>query len=435
MKTVFHAIAIGLAVTFCSGGFCRAPANAAGETPPGDASGVEGQMPLDLIARTSIGPRDLDSGFPFVTIGALPANTRMAPLPHYSLELDPFPLQNQVRGTLDPDYLARAELLQDISWGRVNLHPMSANEPAVLLLEGPTLSSGMKWEPVSLSRSGPNYTITVEEWTDDLPRFRNAITRSLYLLSIGPLAAGDHRVRLDINRLFKDGARDQYYHFNGSSFGDVSFSVPGLDAGHSVALLPSISGDHMSAARQVPVAGTGPGFQQIDPVLRELTLPIAVGDDTAHHGLSVGTFDKAKWKGIGKTTLPYEERPALVKPTATGPVYVSVIGPYLNEGEWMTVQSVEWAGKTATVHVEIWRDNADDFKKSIVFLPLALVKLDLPLSRSADGALKIDPGDYTVKLDAAVLRAPTAGGIYQPHPGDKGGFLDADQTTATFTIP
>ena len=128
--------------------------------------------------------------------------------------------------------------------------------------------------------------------------------------------------------------------------------------------------------------------------------------------LMVGTFDLKKWTDAGLKSL--NDLPRLSAPKASDPVYAWVLGPLLKEGENMALREILWKDKTVILRVDLWRDNTAR-KKSIPAFPLLVVPLETPRENG-----KTLPGEYTVKVEWTLLRAPEFDGLYAVEDTSKG---------------
>jgi hypothetical protein len=125
-------------------------------------------------------------------------------------------------------------------------------------------------------------------------------------------------------------------------------------------------------------------------------------------GLFVGALDFPAWLQTNPTTL--SDLPPLKMPEPTSAMHAVILGPSLNMGEAMTMREVEWKGKEAIVRVELWQDDGPRLK-NIPFWPLLVVPLQPPTKEEA-GRVRLAPGEYTVRVEWAFLRAPSIGGLY-----------------------
>jgi hypothetical protein len=115
----------------------------------------------------------------------------------------------------------------------------------------------------------------------------------------------------------------------------------------------------------------------------------------------LGAFDLDKWTESMPKTL--DNLPELQEPAAGDAVYATVLSPSLNSGEWMSLRAIEWKDKEATLHVDLWQDDAGR-KDNVISMHYLVVQLQTP-GKLEDGKWQTAPGNYSVKVAWTFLRA------------------------------
>lgn len=282
-------------------------------------------------------------------------------------------------------------------------------------LVGPRRNSGEWWVPVALTRQDSTFTLLVESWNDNRPRFRNVPAYDHHLLALGTLPAGDYDLKIVWRSLFDDHEKGQYYRYTQQREGTLRFRVAKADA-KLQGKLPSMEAGELKEV-DLPKALKELGRQ--GAVLNEQHwVPDNLkGDDRPKaFDLRIGTFDYNAWaKGreLKETTMP-----RLEAPRSDAQVYALPVGPELKEYQQMTLRGIAWEGKKAILQVDVWLDNekrtegakGEGRRLAPKYL---LLGLRPPSHNPFQPPASAAPGEYEVEVEWSVLRAETRKGPYK----------------------
>jgi hypothetical protein len=322
---------------------------------------------------------------------------------------------------------AMGELHKEIRSGKRAFEPPREKAVTGLYLVGPSCNSGEGLWPVELRRRGKTFTLIVESWRDNLDRAENYISRPAHLLNLSasvPLEAGDYRLEVVLRDFFRSAEEGPCYRLRSVQRGVLPFRVlragePAKGAEPELHLRGGLKAEKVNAAEararwQRPWMGV---------VEKYWGNPKPCG----LRGAGVLERDRSQ----------RAELPTLNKPTPSSAVHALVLGPYLNRLEEVTLRSVSWQGRVATLRVEAWRSE-EPVARNEPYTPILVVPLDLP--RDKAGARHALPGDYTVRVEWVFLRAERLSGPYQveaPPPARAPAWMKElrERSRATFTIP
>ena len=389
----------------------------------------EGRLPLAIIAEGTLAASDHMATRPLLTVGRLPSVRDLRSPTFYQRPASYLFTKTPAR--IDsPDASSHPSTM--LLEGLVNVEtfllcPSSTAQTVVLLLS-PAIGSGEAWEPTELEQSGQTITLTVEEWTDNAPKRRNAMSRSAYLLSLGTLLPGDYLLRLKCRGMFKDlSAESTLYALQSVRSATLPFKV--APAGDSDA--PALDESALKP-EDLPVPERESMFQNSSALARRLVDSSREANSSSSVRMSVGSFDLKAW--LAKDAAGSRQLPTLTEPAAGKSTYALIAGPRLDTTSgWMSLAKVQWHDLHATLHVEIWSDAAVRSRGSEISTPMLLTPLDLP-GRWIAGKWSNVPGAYTVEVKWTWLsRQPSSGVYVKKEPPN--GTLDKTQSQVEFRIP
>jgi len=390
--------------------FCLAQAVAAG-----NAAEPDGMMPLVFYDYGNVSmTQEPPVRLPAVTVGRLspmPADLPRLAFPALSSQMSEFP------GSLPPG--GSRKLVRGIAAGNIRILPPQPGTETLLVLAGPVLNTGELWQPSALERKGNTFTLSVDAWTDNGPRRKNAPGRNAFVLSLGQLPVGEYSLVVHARALLWDfGLNREVYSVTWAGvMGDIRFSVA-EGAGNGLAATLEWDGSKLKQPEQLR--------QLLYQRPRCLTTQGRLGESNGVPKLpyvQVGTFDFAKWLKAqnGAAVLPQVEPPSL-----TGPIYVVIFAEEMNSYEWLSLGEVAWQGNEVTIRVDAWRDSGQR-DKNVPFHPLLVVPLNMPVLLQDGKPLRV-PGNYTVTLERRLLLAEQPGSFYVEQ-ADK-----TDRQTVQFTL-
>ncbi len=311
-----------------------------------------------------------------------------------------------------PWWTEKTPVLDGIVTGTRLLPGPVADQPAALLLAGPSLNSGEFWAPAELSVDAAKKTITVvaEEWTDNGGRKRNVTGRNLFLLNLGKLAAGQWELRVHVRKLFCNRMAEQQFY----TLHQMQVATGKILVGKDVQdLLPPVIElkDLALDLNQAALLAEAKGRQWQRPnwggemVEREMAVAHAAQ-------VRVGNFDGHNEKAVAEFLLGVEQAAHREEEGNGGPLvvvgktaYAVVVGPMPegNSSEQITLREAVWQGDTLTLKVELWRM----FSRGLLARPWPLVIAAIETPKPA-------PAGYTVKVEWASYAASEPGGLYLP---------------------
>lgn len=268
----------------------------------------------------------------------------------------------------------RPELARNLADGALALRPPVAGEPVVVALVGPFLNSGESWGPTEVRRRGRTITVVVESWTDNRPRLRNIPSRFSYVLFLGTFPAEGLEVVIAQRAWFMNADLGPLY-AERTAPAPATIAVPPAPAAplEHTGTCDAVDDPKAPACRQQPSASA-----------------TSVSPDVAP-GVTVGAPEPPVAGGI---------RAQLVK----------VVGPTLDSYEAVTVRSVTWEGKRATIAIDVWRDHGGR-DKNVPWRAELLVRLEPPPALAAGG--------FDVAVEWTVWMAKALGGPAVEDPGER----------------
>jgi hypothetical protein len=248
------------------------------------------------------------------------------------------------------------QLTQDLVSGRVRLAALEVGAPVVLVLISTLLDSGEYWGPAEVRRDGQRWIVVIESWTDDSPRLRIALFQSAHVLNLGPLEEAGLDLTVVVRPHFMKWHQDGALY---SALPEQTHALPARPgaAPTAVQFVDPVLPDPLPAAQhQAPRYWTCTGSWKLAPQVAAGVVPDAIyrNDQLIH------------------------ELPAVKAATQPGERIVAVIvGPMLDQGNTATVRRVTWAGSTATIDIDVWRDHGPRRKNApwspVVFVPLQVL--------------------------------------------------------------
>jgi RNA polymerase sigma factor (sigma-70 family) len=278
--------------------------------------------------------------------------------------------------------------------------PRAGKETSFVLV-GPQLNSGEAWQPFALMRRDNVLTLVMESWTDDRPRRKNVPAHDIHQLSLGQLPAGDYELRFIWRDLFNEYEKTPYYRCRKISTGRLRFSVVPADAPPPKKFAPDVL-----EAKEL---------KEAEPSAAERERPRQRLNGTVEHGLRfdlnqqarppevlAGTFDWVKWQQTKPVRVA--DIPVLAAPTPTDPLYAAVVGPVLQNAEWIHLREIVWKDRRAILYVDVWQDDGERLRNLNV-QPLIVTTLEAP-KRTVDGKSMAVAGAYQIDVEWTYLRPP-----------------------------
>ncbi len=343
------------------------------------------RLPLPVLGTDSVrhdDPRDL----PIAVVGRAPEGA--PPLPSLEARLH---MLETTRYERDPETLPGEAVAKGLSEGTSSLRPAEAGAQVLVFLVGPALNSGETWGPTALSRAGNVLTLEVTGWRDNGPRRRNVPSKPTALVTLGELDPGDYEVRLAYRGFFLDVEKGQTrYELNSVETGALPFRVvAGPAAEGELPHLPRGAMKISTVERSVPRNKRPWAFvDEMDACTGKTPAP----------AVTAGAFDLERWIQAGEPTAP----PELPAPGERDTICACVVGPQLNEQEWMSLREVISTDDGVILRVEVFRDSGER-DHNVPYVPLLFATIDRPAKPSA---LRID-------VEWIALRAKGPGGEYR----------------------
>lgn len=349
-----------------------------------------GLMPPKVVESASlIRLNDKTDPLPLLSVGRAPDNFGYQGAPVG----DPSDLATLYAGNIGTK---KHPLIDALVEKKSILLPAHKDHSTLVVLYGPSCSSGEAIVPTMLKRKGKVFALQADLWQDNRPRLRNIPSRQAWVISLGNLPAGKHELRLGVRSMFLDTTKGPGYQWQAQQNGKISFEVSDEKTAPETPPIKTTTLT-MDDLKKVPLpAVAGVSWQRPVSYLRDLS-----DKELRSPILKVGTYALAtvltkKPPALKDLDVPGDGREIKVTCTA-------IAGPQLNSGEYMSLADVLWTDKTVEVTVEIWRDN-EDRAKNIKRTPLLIVPLDTIGHK----------GEYTVKVIWQPLEAPAPGGLYKP---------------------
>ncbi len=400
------------------------------------------RMPLLIPDRFTLGdsemPRPIYPPAQWLTVGRLPVAATGGARDFYD---SPGPQPNEGGCFfLKNDTLLQHPLVQGLEKGEIKLLPAQAGSPTVIWLSGPVINTGTEMAPVSLSRQGHVLTLGTDMWDAGfLSLLANIPTKPVFVISLGALEAGDYTLRVEQRVLrqtrITSGLYTGLYRSQGLFSGSLPFHVFGAGPDAAVTQKPATLRYGDLHFTEFACGGVGPLYQPFSALASRLWRKNTSldGPDCAQPGVRAGAFPSGDWLGTWKEHPDELDLPDLRVPVRGQPIYISVAGPPLNAGEWMSLRDIQWNDKVATLHVELWRDTKAR-KDNRLFQPLLLVPLQVPTQFLDDNYIPL-PAGYNVKVEWTVRVATEPGGLYVETHGPLTAFIPASITNTLEQIP
>lgn len=373
---------------------------------------TDGLLPLHLLeaARTSVTDTKHDASALAVSVGRLDENVqKRAQTGYASLQ------QNDLQWPYRLNFDGPTETLTALNKGTVKLQSPSADQETVLWVKTSMDDNLTCTVPVSLSRRGNTLTLVLEHWFDNGDRDKSIPKQYEYLIPAEKLAVGEYELRVAVRSFLKDAT--EHYAPDVTRDGTVKFSVSDT----------AKEGPALPLKDPQPV----PGAPQIETswLLPHSAIGSARSNNHPNPGVYAGTLDAEAWQKGSRL-----DAPTLTAPTPIDNVYALVVGPELNSGESMRLQSILWDKKASkiTLLVELWRDDGPR-RRNVPSCPTLLVPLVLPFTWK-DTKRVIDGGTYTVAVEWTALRAKDSAGPYNRDSEESFAALKKFENTRTVTI-
>jgi hypothetical protein len=366
--------------------------------PPVVSEPPAARLPLRILeARQLPAAAEGQKGLPLVTVAAMPEGEKETPL-SFADAGPAAPSQIMLAPTTE-----KAPLLDAFAVGKLNLAGPRADTETVMFLVGPELNTGEKWGPaeITLDERTKAITLVVESWTDSGPRRRNVLSRDAYLISLGKLNPAEYVFRVVSRHYHAEAGPLQPHALKGLGNAVDKFRVASAKDAAKSQVFTFWPADLEAA--EVPdetkkLLWQVPAYSWLH--LAPTDLLKAAGR------VKVGQFDPDKVEAfLTLNTKSVAGSPDVINPKDNRPAQVTILGPLMNTGEWLTLREVIWSGNKMTVKVDLWRDNGER-AKNILFYPVLVVPVTPPG--------KLAKFDVTVEWNTLV--APQSDGLYQPTP-------------------